>query len=155
MNARPEPVVWAALLAALSTIVAIEGSRRAELERRLPVAPRELYRSLAHSGTSWQIVDVRVDLVDGYEDSHIPGALPLPGCDLARAPIAARNRIHPSVPTVIISASGDAAEVERCLARFNAARSLGGGMAAWVAAKLPEDSGEYAPPSAKAGGGCL
>ncbi len=155
MNARSEPFVWAALLAALSTVVAIEGWRRAELERQLPVAPQDLYRTLAHSRTSWQIVDVRGGLAEGYEDSHIPGAVPLPGCDLSRAPSAARDRIHPSVPTVIVSESGDAAEVERCIARFTTARSLGGGMAAWVAAKLPEDSGEYSPPSVKAGGGCL
>jgi len=45
--------------------------------------------------------------------------------------------------------------VHRCFARFTGARRLAGGMAAWVAAKLPEDSGEYAPPSVKAGGGCL
>ncbi|HEX9289332.1 MAG TPA: rhodanese-like domain-containing protein [Anaeromyxobacteraceae bacterium] len=155
MNARAEPVAWAALLVALSTLVAVEGRRRAELERQIPVAPQELYRTLAHSRTSWQIVDVRADVADGYEDSHIPGAVPLPGCDLARAPQAARDRIYTSVPTVIVSTNGDAADVHRCFARFTGARRLAGGMAAWVAAKLPEDSGEYAPPSVKAGGGCL
>ncbi len=155
MSARLEPIAWAALLVALTAFVGVEGSRRAELEQRLPLAPKELYRTLARSRTAWQVVDVRPDLAEGYEDSHIPGAVPLPGCDLARAPASARDRIYPSVPTVIVSATGDEAEVRACLSRFTSARWLAGGMAAWSGARLPEDSGEYAPPSVKAGGGCL
>jgi rhodanese-related sulfurtransferase len=100
-------------------------------------------------------VDVRPDLSGDYEDAHVPGAVPLPACDPARAPAAARSRIMSSAPTVIVSARGDDAEVRACLARFTSARSLSGGMAAWSAANLPEDTGEYAPPSVKAGGGCL
>ncbi len=155
MVASLEPIAWAAALAVLAVLVGTEGRRRAELERRLPVGPQELYRTLARSQTSWQILDVRPDLAEGYEESHLPGALPLPGCDPARAPAAARERIVPSVPTVIVSASGGEAEVRACLTRFPSARSLAGGMAAWSAARLPEDAGEYAPPSARAGGGCL
>jgi 3-mercaptopyruvate sulfurtransferase SseA len=149
-----EPVIYAAALALLAALVGSEGRRRVELERRLPVAPRELYRTLARSQTSWQVVDVRPDPAQGYEESHVPGAIPLPGCDPARVPAPARDRILSSVPTVIVSSGGDAGAA-RCLGRFGAARLLAGGMEAWSAARLPEDSGEYTPPSVKAGGGCL
>jgi 3-mercaptopyruvate sulfurtransferase SseA len=155
MTRRLETAVYLALLAGLSLLVAAEGRRRAELERRVPVAPAELYRTLARSQTSWQVVDVRLDMADGYEESHVPGAIPMPGCDPDHAPAAARARILATVPTVIVSSGAGGAEVERCLARFGTARLLAGGMEAWSQARLPEDSGEYAPPSVKAGGGCL
>lgn len=150
-----ETTAWLGLLAVLAAGVVGEGRTRAELERRLPVAPEELYRTLARSRTALQIVDVREDLEDGYEDAHVPGAIPLPGCDPSRAPAPARERVLSSVPTVIVTAGGDRAEVDRCVARFTSARALAGGMEAWSDANLPEDSGEYTAPSAKAGGGCL
>ncbi len=155
MRRLVEPAAWLAVLLALALVVVTEGRRRADLERRLPVAPAELYRTLARSQAGVQVVDVRADLAAGYEDSHVPGALPMPGCDLARAPEAARRRIERSVPTVVVTAAGDRDEALRCLASFTAARALAGGMEAWSAASLPEDTGEYAAPSAKAGGGCL
>ena len=155
MRRALEPVGYAAVLVVLAGLALAEGRQRIELERRVPVEPRELYRLLSRSSTTWQVLDVRPDLADGYEDSHVPGALPLPGCDPSRAPPEARERILPTVPTVLVSAGGAEPEVQACLARFAAARSLAGGMAAWSEARLPEDSGAYAPPSAKAGGGCL
>jgi rhodanese-related sulfurtransferase len=155
MKAWLEAAGWAALLAVLSALVLGAGARRADLERRVPVDPAELYRTLARSQTSWQVIDARPDVVEQYEDAHVPGALPMPACDLARAPEAARQRIHRGVPTVVVTAAGDPEEVRRCLASFTAARSLAGGMEAWSDANLPEDSGEYSAPSARAGGGCL
>ena len=155
MTRRIEPFAWAALLAVLAAPVAVEGRRRAELERRIPVGPAEAYRTLARSQTAWQVVDVRPDLADGYEDSHVPGAVPFPGCDLSRTPAAGRDRIYASVPTLIVSRTGGEPEARACLSRFGSARVLAGGMEAWSAARLPEDSGEYTPPSVKAGGGCL
>jgi len=155
MSARVEAVIWAAALAALAALVVAEGGRRADLERRVPVGAKELYRTLARSQAGVQVVDVRPDLADGYGESHVPGAIPLPGCDPAKAPPGAADRIHRSVPTVLVSSSGGGEEIERCLARFTAARTLAGGMDAWDAARLPEDAGDYTPPSTKAGGGCL
>jgi rhodanese-related sulfurtransferase len=146
---------WVALLLVLSVLVVKEGRRGAALARDLPLAPAELYRTLARSQAGWQVIDARQDVAAGYEDAHVPGAIPMPGCDLARAPAKARERIHRAVPTVVVTASGDENEVRRCLASFTSARSLAGGMAAWSDANLPEDSGEYTPPSARAGGGCL
>jgi rhodanese-related sulfurtransferase len=154
-RADAERLGWVAVILLLAGLLLVEGRRRVELERRVPVAPRLLYGLLSRSAVSLQLVDVRPDLADGYEDTHVPGALPLPGCDLSRAPAAARERILTTVPTGVVSAAGDEPELPACLARFAAARALAGGMEAWGEARLPEDSGEYAPPSAKAGGGCL
>jgi rhodanese-related sulfurtransferase len=151
-----ETALWILVLLALSAGVVAEGRTRADLERRTPLRPAELYRTLATSQTAWQIVDVREDLVDGYGDAHVPGAIPLPGCDPEEAPAAARGRVLSSVPTVIVAAGAeDASAAEACAARFTTARVLAGGMEAWSDAGLPEDSGEYTAPSAKAGGGCL
>jgi rhodanese-related sulfurtransferase len=154
---RPNVELWLYLgaMVGLSHLVVVEGHARVDLERRLAVEPRELYRTLARSRNAVQLVDVRPDPAAGYEDSHVPGAIPLPGCDEARAPEAARGRILRSVPTVVISARGDEPAVHACVDRFTSARSLAGGMEAWSAAGLPEDSGEYSPPSVRAGGGCL
>lgn len=155
MKGWPEAAAWVALLFFLSGLVVGEGARRAQLERRVPLAPAELYRVLARAGPSWQVIDARPDLVEEYEDAHVPGAIPMPACELARAPEAARQRIHRGVATVVVTANGDPREVRRCIDQFTAARTLGGGMEAWSAANLPEDSGEYSAPSARAGGGCL
>jgi len=152
---RLEPLAFGLALAVLTLLLGVEGRRRVELERRVTVGPRELYRALARSQQGIQLLDIRPDLADGYDDAHLPGSLPLPSCDLDRAPAAVRQRILRSAPTVLVSATGSRAEVEACLSRFTAARSLAGGMTAWSAERLPEDTGEYAPPSARAGGGCL
>lgn len=150
-----EPLVWVGALALLSGRVVKEGQRRTALEAQVPVEAKDLYRTMARSKAALQIVDVRPDLSAGYEDARVPGALPMPGCDLAAAPEKARARIVPSVPTVIVTAHGDAADAARCAGFFTSARLLAGGQEAWTDASLPEDSGEYSPPSAKAGGGCL
>ena len=155
MSARAEAVAWAVALAVLSALVVVEGGRRADLERRVPVAPRELYRTLARSQTGVQVVDLRPDLENDYDDSHVPGAIPLPGCDPSLAPPGAAARIQRSVPTVLVSEDGGGEALSRCLARFTSARTLAGGMDAWDGERLPEDVGEYTPPSSKAGGGCL
>lgn len=124
------------------------------LEARLPITARELYARLAQSQVKVQIIDIRVPSAHGYDDAHVPGAIPLPGCDLEAAPASVRDHIFAYMPTVVVA--GDAtAGVESCLARFAMAKTLAGGMSAWSAANLPEDSGEYSPPKAGGGGGCL
>ncbi len=155
MSARVEVVAWAAALAVLSALVLVQGARRADLERRVPVSARELYRTLARSQTGVQVVDLRPDLENDYGESHVPGAIPLPGCDPEKAPPGASARIERAVRTVLVSGDGGGEALSRCLARFTSARTLAGGMDAWDGERLPEDVGDYTPPSAKAGGGCL
>lgn len=152
MKRVAEPIVYVALLALLSAAALAEGRRHAALDRRLPLTPKELYATLAKSQVRWQVIDARAA---DFDDAHVPGSIPLPGCDAGRAPAAVRERVLRSAPTVIVTASGAANEAEPCLRQFTSARVLAGGMAAWSDANLPEDSGDYTPPSAKAGGGCL
>lgn len=149
-----EPVAFGVALVGLTTLNLHEGARRHDLEARLALAPRELYQRLAKSELKWQIVDVRPDVAD-YDDAHIPGAIPYPGCDPAQVPAAAKERILGSVPTIIVSGDGDPSTFEKCGRGFTSARNLEGGMTAWSDSNLPEDSGEYAPPRSSAGGGCL
>ncbi len=155
MNARSaEPFVWMAALVILSALIAREAFARAELERAVPLTARELYAAIGASQVKLQLVDIRAELED-YDDTHVPGSIPLPGCEPAGAPAGVAERVLASVPTVIISAAGERAAFDACAARFTAARNLAGGMSAWSDANLPEDSGDYVPPKAAAGGGCL
>ena len=149
-----EPAVWLCLLALFGALLAREAAANARLQAQVPLSPKELYQAIATSQQKLQLVDVRAALAD-YDDTHVPGAVPLPGCDPDKAPPAAAERVLASVPTVIISADGDRAAFEACAARFTQARNLAGGVDAWVDANLPEDSGEYLPPKPAAGGGCL
>ena len=147
-----EPIVYVALLVLLSAAALAEGRKHAALDRRLPLTPQELYRTLAKSQVRWQVIDARTS---DFDDAHVPGSIPLPACDAARVPAGVRERVLASAPTVIVTATGEASEAAPCLERFTSARVLAGGMAAWSDANLPEDNGDYTPPSAKAGGGCL
>ena len=149
-----EVVVYLALIAALSAMVGLEGQRNTELQSKAQLTPKKLYARLSNPQLKLQIVDAREDLAE-YEDTHVPGAIPFPGCDPAMAPAAAKDRVYGYVPTVIITAEGDAATFEKCRAQFTVAWNLAGGMTAWSDQTLPEDSGEYTPPKSTAGGGCL
>jgi 3-mercaptopyruvate sulfurtransferase SseA len=152
MTRLGETFAYVALLAILSAATLAEGRRHAALDRQLPLTPQTLYRTLAKSQVRWQVIDARTS---DFDDAHVPGAIPFPGCDRARTPATARERIVASAPTVIVTDSGEPKQAEACLERFTSARLLAGGMTAWSEANLPEDSGDYTPPSATAGGGCL
>lgn len=151
---RFELPVYLVVIAVLAAGLIGEARANARLTSDLALAPRDLYAQLSRSQVRLQLVDLREDPLD-YEDEHLPGAIPLPGCDDGQAPAQARGRVMSSVPTVLITADGDRAAFERCRARFSAARNLEGGMDGWVTANLPSDSGEYVAPKLKAGGGCL
>ncbi len=155
MMARVEMPLYITVLLLLGALLLGEGRTRALLEGRIGVTPQELYRTIGKGTVKVQIVDVRPDLEEGYVDTHIPGAIPMPGCDAKNTPPAALERIVPSVPTVVVSEDGSLQAFEACAAKFTNARNLSGGLAAWVDANLPEDSGDYVPPKAGAGGGCL
>lgn len=155
MNKSLEPVLYVAVLALLGGGVLAEGARQSELEEKLPISAKALYGMLAKSQVRYQLVDVRADPSENYEDAHVPGAVPFPGCEMNATPQSARAHILPSVPTIVISGEGDAATFGKCLAFFTTARNLQGGFTAWADENLPEDSGDYVPPKPGAGGGCL
>lgn len=150
-----EPAVWACALALFGALLAREGLANARLQAAVPLAPKELYQAISSSQQQLQIIDIREDLAEGYQDTHVPGSIPYPACDPAKAPPGAAERVLASVPTVVVSAQGDPAAFAACAQRFTQARNLAGGIAAWLDANLPEDSGEYLPPKSTAGGGCL
>lgn len=153
--ARFEWLAYVAILAVLSGLLWSEARANAALQEQLPLTAKSLYRTLMKSKAAVQVLDVRGDLSEGYEDTHIPGAIPFPDCDLDKAPASARSRILPYVPTVIVSGDGERAAFDKCRAKFALARNLQGGLDAWVEAGYPEDSGEYSPPKSGGGGGCL
>lgn len=154
MKERFEWTVHVAVVAVLSGFVFAEGKRNVDLQGKLPISAQELYKKVAKSQTKVQIVDIR-EGEEAYDDTHIPGAIPFPNCDVAAAPEKARDQIFSFVPTVVVSKDGDPQAYARCLQHFQLARNLAGGIDGWVEAGLPEDSGEYAPPRNSAGGGCL
>ncbi len=149
-----EWAVYTATLAVLAGVLLNQGRANAQLQRQAPLSARAFYSELAHSQVKLQIVDAR-ESAEAFEDTHVPGAIPVPGCDLANAPQAVRDRVYPYVPTVVITDAGDGRAFGACSTQFALARNLQGGMEAWSAAGLPEDSGEWVPPKPRTGGGCL
>lgn len=152
---RFEPLVYAAVMAVLLVALIAEGRRSAALDEKLAVSAKELYALLSNPQVKLQLVDLRAYDDDAYLDAHVPGAVPLPDCDVEKAPAAARDRVYAYVQTVLITTDGQSPALEKCRAMFTSARVLAGGMTAWSDALLPEDVGDYSPPKNSAGGGCL
>lgn len=152
---RLEPLGYAAALVALALLIFLDGKKAAALEAQLPVSPKELYALLSNPRVKVQVVDARAHDDDHFVDVHVPGAVSLPGCAREGAPPGAAEHAYPYVYTVVVSDEGDPATFEQCRREFAKARNLAGGMAAWSAANLPEDTGEYRPPKPSASGGCL
>jgi len=152
--------VFLAVIFALSGVLVSESRAQVELENQIPIHPKGLYDQLA-KGEKPQIIDLRPleddsnEDVGGYEYTHVPGSIPMPGCDPATTPEGALGQIQAGVPTIIVSAEGDAEEFKKCTAYFSRVRNLEGGMLGWMDEFLPEDEGEYVAPKAGAGGGCL
>jgi rhodanese-related sulfurtransferase len=150
-----EGVIYAVAMAVLGALLFTEGRHTTELMAKHAVTPKAVYAMLSNPQLKVQLVDLRAYDDDHYVDTHVPGAIPLPDCDLAKAPEAARDRIYPYVTTIIITDTGDPAAFEACRSKFGQAQLMAGGMEAWSDANLPEDTGDYAPPKGAAGGGCL
>jgi 3-mercaptopyruvate sulfurtransferase SseA len=152
---RLEVFGYAAALVVLSALIFKDGQKAAALEAQLPVSPKELYALLGNPKVKLQVVDLRPHDDDHFVDTHVPGAISLPDCAPDAAPKGAKEHAYPYVLTVIVSEEGDRAAFDKCRGQYAAARNLAGGMAAWSAANLPEDTGEYRPPKPSASGGCL
>jgi rhodanese-related sulfurtransferase len=144
---RFELRVYLVLLVVLSLGVLGEARANARLLSSLAISPAELHARLSRGEAGLQLVDVRED-AGRWEEAHVPGAVALPGCDLAR------GRVQCRVATVLISQDGDRALFERCRVQFTSARNLAGGMDAWLRAGLPTDGGFSRAPD-ESGGGCL
>lgn len=152
---RFESFIYVAAMAILGVALVAEGRRSTELQAHQAISPKAVYALLSNPQVKVQIVDLRAYDDDHYLDTHIPGAIPLPGCDPAQGPEAAKDRVYPYVSTIIVTDTGDAKAFEACRARFGQAQLMAGGMEGWSLANLPEDTGDYAAPKNAAGGGCL
>lgn len=163
MSPKIERGVYIGIIVILAVVLLSMGKKQIELQRNIPITAEELYKKLSNPKLKVQIIDTRPltsdDDVGGYEDSRIPGALPFPDCDESKMTSEnlqeALKRINPYAYTIIVSTNGDKAIFEKCAQKFKNAQNLAGGMAAWQETGLPDESGEYIPPKAGGGGGCL
>jgi rhodanese-related sulfurtransferase len=150
-----EPLGWVAALALSASFVVFEGARRAELDEQTPLPPKTLYKLIGSSSVKLQIVDVRPDPSENFEDDHVPGAIPFPGCDAKSVDEKIKPFLVPSMPTVIVSQDGDPKAFAACTTFFTSPKNLQGGFDAWEEASLPTVGDVYVPPKPSAGGGCL
>ncbi|WP_457640312.1 rhodanese-like domain-containing protein [Persephonella sp.] len=166
MNPKIERLVYIGIIVVLAGVLLGMGKKALELEKKVPVTIDELYDMLGNPKLNVQIIDVRpyeidedeedeAEEIDYYTGAHIPGAIPYPDCDDSKTPEDALSQINPYLPTIIVSREGDPEIFKKCAQKFPFARNLAGGMVAWDEEGLPEEEGEYEPPSAGGGGGCL
>ncbi len=166
MNAKLERVLYIVVIGILSLVLLGLGKTEVELQKKIPITADELYKKLGNPKITLQIIDVRpyevpeeeedeAEEIDYYTGAHIPGSIPLPDCDESKAPEEALKQINPYLPTVIVSRDGDPEIFKKCAKKFTIVQNLKGGIVAWDDAGYPEDEGEYEPPAAGGGGGCL
>lgn len=156
MKEALEWLVYVAIVVVLSGLIFKEGTRYNHLQGQIDLTNAELLKKISHAQLKLQIIDAReLEGDNSYDDSHIPGAIPLPGCSLEGAPENVKPRLEFSMPSIIITTDGNKEIFSKCHELFKNSRNLAGGMTAWVDAAYPEDSGEYTPPRASSGGGCL
>jgi 3-mercaptopyruvate sulfurtransferase SseA len=166
MNPKVERLIYIGIIAVLSVLLLSFGKKQIELQKQIPISVEELYEKLGNPKINIQIIDVRpyevpeeeedeADEIDYFTGAHIPGAIPLPDCDESKAPEEALKQINPYLPTVIVSKDGDPEIFKKCAQKFTIVQNLKGGIEAWDEAGYPEDEGEYEPPAAGGGGGCL
>lgn len=154
MKIIKEAVVYTSLIFILCGIIYSEGQKTKLMESRIGLPVLDLYKKLSRSQSKLQIIDVRQNLSD-YEDTHLPGAIPMPNCQFENLPASVAGQIFSYIPTIIVSEDGNTEAFSRCIGTFKTLQNLKGGIKAWVDENLPEDSGEYSPPRPTSGGGCL
>jgi len=165
MNPKVERIIYLGTILVLTGLLLSFGKEDLELRKKLPISVEELYEKLGNPKINIQIIDVRpyelpeeeeeAEETDYYTGVHIPGAIPYPECDDSKVPKEAKPYINPYLPTVIVSKDGDKEIFKKCAEKFSFAQNLEGGMIAWDEEGYPEDEGEYQPPAAGGGGGCL
>lgn len=154
MKMIEEATVYTGIILFLCGMIYSEGQKNIEIQSRLPISAQQLYKKLSQSQIKLQILDIRPKL-ESYDDTHIPGSIPLPNCQFENLPEGVATNIYAYLPTIIVSEDGNPEILKQCRSHFKNIQNLNGGIKAWLDDNLPEDSGEYLPPKLKAGGGCL
>ncbi|WP_456401078.1 rhodanese-like domain-containing protein [Persephonella sp.] len=166
MSPKVERIIYISIIAVLSIVLFSFGKKEVELQKQIPITAEELYKKLSNPKVTIQIIDVRpyeipeeeedeAEEIDYFTGAHIPGSIPFPDCDESKIPEEAKDQINPYLPTVIVSRDGDPEIFKKCSEKFSMAQNLAGGIYAWDDEGYPEDEGEYEPPKAGGGGGCL
>lgn len=167
LSPKVERAIYIGVIAVLSITLLVFGKQELKLKSEIPATPEELYKKLGNPKITIQVIDVRPyappnedeepdDDYMYYTQIHVPESIPMPDCDINKAPKEARDQINPYLPTYIISENGDPKAYEKCKGKFIVVRNVIGGIKMWDEAKgLPTDEGEYEPPAAGGGGGCL
>jgi len=167
LSPKIERAIYIGIIAVLSLILLMSGKKELELRSQIPASPEELYKLMGNPKIAIQIIDVRPYAPEDedeepeneykyYTQIHLPGAIPMPDCDINKAPEEARKQINPYLPTFIVSENGDPKMYEKCKGKFIIVRNLIGGIRMWDEEKgYPTEEGEYEPPQAGGGGGCL
>jgi len=149
MNPKIERSVYIVVILVLAFVLFTLGKKEVELKKQIPITAEELYKKLSNPKIKVQIIDVREltssDEVGGYDESKMTTE------NLKEA----LKRINPYAYTVIVSSDGNQEIFKKCASKFTNVQNLAGGMKAWQDAGLPDESGEYTPPKAGGGGGCL
>lgn len=166
MNPKIERAIYIGIIVVLAFLVLSFGKKQIELQKSLPLTVEQLYKKLGNPRINLQVIDVRpyepseeeedeAEEADFYTLAHIPGAIPLPDCDESKAPEDALPQINYYLPTVILSKEGNEEIFKKCMEKFKVVQNVVGGMEAWVDEGYPTEEGEYTPPAAGGGGGCL
>jgi len=166
MNPKIERGIYIGIIIILAGYLLVLGKEYLELKKKLPITAEELYDMLSNPKLNIQIIDVRpyevdeeeedeAEEIDYYTGAHIPGSIPFPDCDESKTPEEALKQINPYLPTIVVSKDGNPEIFKKCASKFPFARNLAGGIEAWDEEGYPEEEGEYEPPSAGGGGGCL
>ncbi len=167
MSAKVERAIYIGIILVLGIVLIVWGKQELKIKSEIPATPEELYKTMANPKVNIQIIDIRPykpanedeepdDDYMYYTQIHIPGAIPMPDCDINKAPEKAKDQINPYLPTFIISENGDPKLAEKCKGKFNVARNVIGGIKMWdEKMSYPTEEDEYEPPQAGGGGGCL
>ena len=103
-------------------------------EQNREIAPAEVYRLVRSAPATFQVVDARS--MEEFEEGHVPGAM-----SLAQSILTEDAALDWYKKTIIVTEAGDPDGFLALSREFKAARNMGGGMAAWFMARLPEQSG--------------
>ncbi len=167
LSPKVERAIYIGIIAVLSITLLVFGKQELTLKSEIPASPDELYEKLGNPKITIQVIDIRPyapadedeepdDDYMYYTQIHIPDSIPIPDCDINKAPEEAKEQINPYIPTYVISENGDPKAYEKCKGKFIIVRNVIGGIRMWDEEKgYPTDEGEYEPPKAGGGGGCL